>query len=112
MVAAEQPSLVEALLLLSYPLHPPGRVDQPRTGHFPQLRTPALFAHGSTDPFGALEELEAARLLIPARTSLIAIDGAGHGLGRSSKVPHPTAETVQRVVGAFLGFLEDAKGHS
>jgi predicted alpha/beta-hydrolase family hydrolase len=47
MLAAEVPGLnnavAEALLLLSYPLHPPGKPAQTRTGHFPALRTPALF---------------------------------------------------------------------
>src|SRR5262249_60985185 len=104
MIAAEKPGGADALLLLSYPLHPPGRADQPRTGHFRELRTPALFAHGSTDPFGTLDELEAARKLIPARTTLIAIDGAGHGLGKSPKVPRPALETVERVVDGFLAF--------
>ena len=93
--------MADALLLLSYPLHPPGRADQ--------LRTPALFAHGSVDPFGSLAELEAARRLIPVRTSLIAIDGAGHGLGKSSKASRPSTETVARVVDSFLAFLEGGK---
>ncbi len=57
MLAAEEPGLVEALLLLSYPLHPPGKPAQPRTAHFPALRTPALFVHGTKDPFGTIEEL-------------------------------------------------------
>ena len=110
MAAAEEPQMADALLLLSYPLHPPGRADQPRTGHFHELRTPALFAHGSVDPFGSLAELEAARRLIPVRTSLIAIDGAGHGLGKSPKASSPSADTVARVVDAFLAFAGDAKG--
>ena len=112
MVAAEDPRVADALLLLSYPLHPPGRADQPRTGHVPQLRTPVLFAHGSADPFGSLDELKAARLLIPARTSVIAIDGAGHGLGKSPKISRPAAETVERVVSGFLGFVEGARIHA
>jgi predicted alpha/beta-hydrolase family hydrolase len=43
MLAAATPGLVERLLLLSYPLHPPKRLEQMRTGHFPSLETPALF---------------------------------------------------------------------
>lgn len=82
MLAAEQPGLVEALLLLSYPLHPPGKPNQPRTSHFPHLRVPALFAHGAKDPFGSLEEMAAALPLIPAPTKLVEIEGAGHDLAR------------------------------
>jgi hypothetical protein len=54
-------------------------------------------------------ELEAARRLIPVRTSLVAIDGAGHGLGKSPKASRPSPETIARIVDAFLAFVEDAK---
>jgi predicted alpha/beta-hydrolase family hydrolase len=83
MLAAEEPGLVEALLLLSYPLHPPGKPGQPRTAHFPSLRTPALFVHGTKDPFGTVEELSEALKLIPAKTELIDVPGAGHDLNRA-----------------------------
>jgi predicted alpha/beta-hydrolase family hydrolase len=83
MLAAEEPGLVEALLLLSYPLHPPGKPGQPRTAHFPALRTPALFVHGTKDPFGSIEELSEALKMIPAKTELIAVPGAGHDLNRA-----------------------------
>ena len=83
MLAAEEPGLVEALLLLSYPLHPPGKPGQPRTAHFPALSTPALFVHGTKDPFGTIEELSEALKLIPAKTELIALEGAGHDLNRA-----------------------------
>jgi predicted alpha/beta-hydrolase family hydrolase len=46
MLAASDPALSDALLLLSYPLHPPKAPDQLCSAHFPQLRTPALFVHG------------------------------------------------------------------
>ncbi len=42
MLAASEPGLVERLLLLSYPLHPPRRPEELRTAHFPSLQTPAL----------------------------------------------------------------------
>ena len=51
-LAAEHPTLADGLLLLSYPLHPPKRRDLLRVDHFPQLRTPSLFIHGTRDPFG------------------------------------------------------------
>jgi len=82
MLAADMPDLAATLLLFSYPLHPPGKLDRPRTGHFPGLRIPAVFVHGTADPFGSLAELEAAIKLIPAPTRLIPIDGAGHDLKR------------------------------
>ncbi len=105
MLVAEGPPLADSLLLLSYPLHPPGRPSQLRTAHFPRLRTPTLFAHGSADPFGSLDELEAARALVPAPTALIAIDGAGHGLGRGARASRPPAVTVDRIVEGLLAFV-------
>jgi hypothetical protein len=84
MLVAGDPELVEGLLLLSYPLHPPGRPAQLRTAHFPQLRTPALFMSGTRDAFGSIEELQAAIQLIPAPTKLVPIEGAVHGLSQKS----------------------------
>ena len=86
MIAAERPGLADGLLLLSYPLHPPRKPDQPRTGFFPEWRTPALFVHGSRDPFGTLEELRAAMKLIPARVDLLAVEGAGHDLRPAARM--------------------------
>ena len=98
LLLAEEPGLAEALLLLSYPLHPPRRPDQWRTGHFPALRTPALFVHGSRDPFGSLCELSGAMRLIPAPTALVSVDEAGHDLARGSAPLTPIVE-------AFSGLL-------
>ena len=99
MAAAETEGLVEGLLLLSYPLHPPGKPEQKRTAHFPQLHVPALFVHGTADPFGSLEELREAMALIPARTDLVAVEGAGHDLKRA---PGLAVEIVER----FRAILE------
>jgi predicted alpha/beta-hydrolase family hydrolase len=79
---SEEPGLVEVLLLCSYPLHPPGKPEQLRTAHFPDLRTPALFVHGTKDPFGSVEEMKSALPLIPARTEMSIVEGAGHDLKR------------------------------
>ncbi len=82
MLAAEDPPVADALLLLSYPLHPPEKPQQLRTAHLPKLQAPALFVHGSRDPFGSLDEIRAALALIPAPVDLLAIEGAGHDLSR------------------------------
>jgi uncharacterized protein len=82
MLAAEEPDLAAALLLFSYPLHPPGKPERLRTEHFPRLKVPALFVSGTSDPFGTPDELRGAIALIPAPTRLIAIEGAGHDLKR------------------------------
>ena len=81
-LAAEQPRVVDGLLLLAYPLHAPGRPDTPRSEHFPRIRTPALFVHGTRDPFGTIAELDAARATLGAPSALLRVDDAGHDLGR------------------------------
>lgn len=102
MLAAHQSGLVEALLLLSYPLHPPRKPEQMRTQHFGKLRTPALFVSGVRDGFGSMEEMEAALRLIPARTELVAIQSAGHELlSKTNRDQLP-----QRVMEAFKDFVE------
>lgn len=85
MLCAEEPKLADGLLLTSYPLHPPGRPEQLRTEHLPKLHTPALFVQGTHDPFAAPEEMESALKLIPAKTSLLRIEGVGHDLGFRGK---------------------------
>ncbi len=89
LLAAEEPEAAAALLLFSYPLHPPGKPERLRTGHFPQLRTPAVFVHGSRDAFGSIEELRAAAAAIAARTDIVTVAGAGHDLrkGRFDLAP-------------------------
>jgi len=103
MLAAGEPGLVDGLLLLSYPLHPPGRAAELRTAHLPKLAVPALFAHGSRDPFGSLEEIEAARALIPSRTTLVAVPGAGHDLYRAPK--RTGLDVAAEIVTAFLDLV-------
>lgn len=82
LLVAEEPALAEALLLLSYPLHPPRRPREWRTAHFSALRRPILFVHGSRDPFGSLGELDDARRAIPAPTACVGVEGGGHDLTR------------------------------
>lgn len=84
MLVAEE-KIAEGLVLLSYPLHAPGHPEKPRTQHLPQLQIPTLFAHGTRDPFGTVEEIEAVRKLIPAKTILLVVEGAGHDLGFKGK---------------------------
>jgi predicted alpha/beta-hydrolase family hydrolase len=84
MLAAEQPGIADALLLLAYPLHPPHKPEQKRTAHLPNLRTPVLFVHGTADPFASPEELREAIALIPAPTDLLIVEGAAHNLSRAA----------------------------
>jgi len=72
-----------------------------RTAHFPKLNTAALFAHGTRDPFGSIEEMESALLLIPATTKLVAIESAGHELVTKAN----RDKVVAGVVAEFFSFF-------
>lgn len=100
MLAAADPALIERLLLLSYPLHPPQKPAELRTAHFSSLQTPALFVHGTKDGFGSIAEMEEALKLIPARTELFQVAGAGHELMTNRNRDAIT----QTVVEAFRSF--------
>ena len=69
-----------ALVLVSYPLHPPGRPDRKRVEHLPAITVPALFVHGTSDPFGTPDELLAATATIAGPVTHIWIDGGRHDL--------------------------------
>ena len=102
MLAAQESNLVEGLLLLSYPLHPPERPEQLRTQHFPELRTPALFVQGVKDGFASIAEMEEALKLIPARTELLPISGAGHELLSKKNREQAVPQIVQAFRAAFM----------
>lgn len=66
---------VAALVLVSYPLHPPGRPERLRTAHFPDMDVPCLFVSGRRDAFAAPAELEAETKAIPGAVTLVLVDG-------------------------------------
>lgn len=104
LLAAEQPALIHSLLLLSYPLHPPRRTGELRTAHFPQIRTPAMFVHGTRDPFGSVAEIAEASRLIPAATALVTVDGAGHDL--LARARGAAGDRVGEIARRFVEFLD------
>jgi predicted alpha/beta-hydrolase family hydrolase len=106
MLAASEPGLVDQLLLLSYPLHPPQRPSELRTAHFSGLETPAMFVHGTRDNFGSLDEVSAALKLIRARTELLPITGAGHEL----LTKRNRDEVSKIVVNTFRSFTSSVAG--
>lgn len=104
MLCADEPGLANGLLLLSYPLHPPGKPDQLRTQHLPKLQVPVLFVQGTSDPFGAIPEIEAAMRQIPAKHTLLPVEGAGHDLGFKGKSkPEGLPARILQEFQAFFG---------
>jgi uncharacterized protein len=71
-----------ALVLVSYPLHPPGRPEQRRVAHLPAIAVPCLFVSGTRDAFGTPVELEAAAALVTGPVTHVWIEGGDHALRR------------------------------
>ena len=81
-----------ALVLVSYPLHPPGKPDRARTEHFGAIEVPCLFVSGTRDAFGTPEELSAATTAIAGPVTHVWLEGGDHSLrGRDERV----AESVR-----------------
>ena len=81
LAAAEAGTDYAALVLFSFPLHPPGspaRAEE-RTAHFPAIRCPALFLSGESDPFARIDLLRASTRLIPS-AELVTYPNLGHTL--------------------------------
>ncbi len=93
-MAAAEGLEVAALVLVSYPLHPPGRPDRLRTEHFPALRVPCLFVSGRRDAFATPEELERETAAIPGPVTRVLV-GGDHSLRKSeAEVAEITASWV------------------
>jgi uncharacterized protein len=80
MAVADDGVVVDVLTLFSYPLHPPGKPERARTEHLPRIGAPTVFTHGTSDPFGTLDEIRAAAALIPATTTIVEVTGGRHDL--------------------------------
>ncbi|MGY4867073.1 alpha/beta hydrolase family protein [Mycolicibacterium elephantis] len=84
MVVADGTADVDVLTLFSYPLHPPGKPERIRTEHLPRITAPTVFTHGTSDPFGSIDELATAAKVVAARTEIVEVTGARHDLGSTS----------------------------
>lgn len=95
MLAAEHGAACDALLVLSYPLHPPDKPGDLRIAHLPAVQTPCMFVHGTRDPLGTIDEMNTHTAAVPAPHQLRAVQGAGHDL---KKIDCPA------IVQEFLSF--------
>ncbi len=68
------------LVLICYPLHPPGKPDKLRVEHLPAIDVPCLFISGTKDPFGTPDELTHWTATIPGPVEHLWIEGGRHDL--------------------------------
>jgi len=81
-IAVAQGLPAAALVLVSYPLHPPGKPERLRVEHFSAITVPCLFVSGTRDPFGTPAELEEATAAVAGPVSHVFCDNGDHGLRR------------------------------
>ena len=87
---------VAGLVLLSYPLHPPGKPDQLRVDHFADIDVPVLFVSGTKDPFGSPDELESQAAKIPGPVEFRWLDGEPHSPRNDDAVVQAVADWLAR----------------
>lgn len=86
------------LVLICYPLHPPGKADNLRVEHLPDIAVPCLFISGTKDPFGTPDELTAWTATIPAPVEHLWIEGGRHDLrGADDTIAGAIEEFVARI---------------
>jgi hypothetical protein len=105
-VAAADPELrVSGLVLLGYPLHPPGKPTERRDKHLPAIGRPMLFVQGTRDAFGMPDELAPAfATLQPAPTVYVVAKG-DHSFKLPRKDPAAQAAIYADVQRAIVDFI-------
>lgn len=95
---------VDGLVLLGYPLHPPGRPDKPRTAHLPSVAAPMLFVQGERDAFGTPDELRPV-LATCADAELVTVVGGDHSFKMRGKDATRAEELHGTVTEQIVGWL-------
>jgi predicted alpha/beta-hydrolase family hydrolase len=101
-VAAATADDIAGLVLLGYPLHPPGRPEKLRAKHLPDVRAPMLFVQGSRDSFGTPDELGPIIKQLKTTVELCVVEGGDH----SFKVPKRAATPQEQVYESVLDEIE------
>jgi uncharacterized protein len=101
-VAVRGQAGIAGLVFLGYPLHSPGRPDQLRSKHLPEIHAPMLFVQGSRDAFGTPDELRAVFRELAAAPDLCVVEDGDH----SFKVPKRSAMPQEQVYEFVLDEIE------
>jgi predicted alpha/beta-hydrolase family hydrolase len=102
--APQAAGLVRGLVLLGYPLYPPGRPQQRRTAHLPQLRVPVLIVQGERDTFGTAAEVQEAFGESPASVRMVPVEGGDHSfkVPRSAGLQSEVDDRIRDMVAAWI----------
>jgi len=94
---------VRALVCLGYPFHPPGRPEKLRTAHLLELVTPALILHGTRDPFGKPEEIDAYGL--PPSIRVQYVEDGDHSFKPRVRSGRTLEQNLEEAVATAAGFV-------
>jgi predicted alpha/beta-hydrolase family hydrolase len=106
MLLAEAPTAADGLLLLAYPLHPPGHPEKLRAAHLPSIRQPVLCINGTRDDFCERRLMEQVLATAGSNWQMHWLDGADHGfhvLKRSGRTDADVVAEVRAAIDAWLG---------
>lgn len=104
---AAQGTPVDALAMFAYPLHPPGKPEQRRDSHLPDIDVPVFFCSGTRDAFATPDELFEAASTMP-RASVHLLDAADHGFAAPKSSGRTRQEIWEEAVAALLNWLSEA----
>jgi uncharacterized protein len=97
-IAAAAAPVADGLVFLGYPLHPPGRLDQLRAKHLPEIKVPMLFVQGSRDAFGTPDELRPILKELKAPADLYVVEGGDHSFKVLKRGGTTQEDTYQAVL--------------
>jgi predicted alpha/beta-hydrolase family hydrolase len=105
-VAAQRVDGITGLVYFGYPLHPPGRPEQRRDRHLPDIREPMLFVQGTRDQFGTAQEIRELLPRLNERTTLFEVSDGDHSFNVRVKVAGRRADAVlTEIFDAAAGFI-------
>ena len=106
--AAPSPEDIAGLVFLGYPLHAPGRPDQLRDAHLPQIKAPMLFVQGSRDAFGTPDELRATIKKHRLPATLHIVEGGDHSLKVPKSLGIPQDKIYASTLDAIATWIQKA----
>lgn len=104
-VAAIDADGIAGLVLLGYPLHPPGRPDKLRSKHLPDIEVPMLFVQGSRDAFGTPEELKPIIKHLNAPADLCVVEAGDHSFRVPKRGSPPQDDVYEGILDRIEGWL-------
>ena len=107
-LAAQGVERLAGVIALGYPLHPPGKPQQLRSGHLPEITAPVLIVQGERDAFGTPAELAPVIETMSAPVTLHVVPGGDHSLAVRGQSKTEALDRLRHVATGFVARLESA----